>query len=234
MGAYITHILRDHSDTIVYVLHRERPDDGFATERDSILLPFVHEAYCELCAHTTKDHSSYIEANSEYVSVDQEKPPVQTWVCCTLPMHHRLTRQPISNECLDMLDNDVDLWSMSFCKEEYWLAHWCVKHNLSRAAINELFQNPRMVTVSNFKFPIQYSKGWTKCPMQCVWTLRHPAKCVTTAWKIQATFATIIIHVSFSPILLNALSSSCNSLHEGNKCCMLQQRNSMMLRNVCT
>jgi len=40
--------------------------------------------------------------------------------------------------------------------------------------------------------------------------------------------------ISFPTILLNPLSSSCNSLRSENICCMLQQRNSMMIRNITT
>lgn len=35
-------------------------------------------------------------------------------------------------------------------KKVYRLAYWCVKHKLCRAAINEHFSNPTMVTISNF------------------------------------------------------------------------------------
>jgi len=57
---------------------------------------------------------------------------------------------------------------------------------------------------------------------------------VTIVWPIQPTFTMMITHVSSTPILFNALSSSCNSLRSGIICRMLQQRNSMMLRNVYT
>jgi len=80
--------------------------------------------------------------------------------------------------------------------------------------------------------PTLYSNGWTKCPTLWPSTLGNPAKCVTIVWPIQTTFATMITHVSFTAILLNALSSSCNSLRSGNICRMHQQRNSMMLRNI--
>jgi len=63
-------------------------------------------------------------------------------------------------------------------------------------------------------------------------TLWNPAKCVTIVWLIQTTFTTMITHVSFTAILLTALTSSCNSLRSGNICRMLQQRNSMRLRNL--
>jgi len=79
-----------------------------------------------------------------------------------------------------------------------------------------------------------YSKGWTQCSTQWASSLRNPAKCVTIVWPIQTTFAMMITHVSFTAILLNALSSSCNSLRSGNICRMHWRRNSMMLRNVST
>jgi len=78
------------------------------------------------------------------------------------------------------------------------------------------------------------SKGWMTCPTRWASNLGNPAKWVTIVWLIQTTFATMISHVSFTAILLNALSCWCISLHLGNICRMIQQRNSMMLRNVST
>ena len=77
-------------------------------------------------------------------------------------------------------------------------------------------------------------KGSTKCSMRWASTLGNLANCITIIWPIQTTFMTTITHVSFTALLLNALSSSSYSLHSGNICCMLQQRNSMTLRNVHT
>jgi len=82
--------------------------------------------------------------------------------------------------------------------------------------------------------PTLDSKGWMKFSTCWALTLGNRAKCDTNVWPTQTTFPTIITHVSFTSILWNALSSSCNSLHSGNICCMLQQRNSMMLRNAST
>jgi len=82
--------------------------------------------------------------------------------------------------------------------------------------------------------PTLYSNGWMKCPMWWASTLGTLAKCVTIGWSIKTTFATRITHVSSTTILLNALSSSCNSLRSGNICRMLQQRDSMMVRNGST
>ena len=74
----------------------------------------------------------------------------RTRICGTPHLDNRLAGKPISNEYFDVFDDEIDLWSPFSCEEEYRLVHWCVKHNLSRAAINELFRNPTMATVSNF------------------------------------------------------------------------------------
>jgi len=55
-----------------------------------------------------------------------------------------------------------------------------------------------------------------KCPTWRAWTLGNRAKCVTSVWPIQTSFVTMITPVSFTSIQLNALTSSCNSLHSGH------------------
>jgi len=60
------------------------------------------------------------------------------------------------------------------------------------------------------------------------------AKRVIIVGPIESTFATMITYVAFNAIMLNALSYSYNSLRSGNICCMLQHRNSMVLRNIST
>jgi hypothetical protein len=107
-------------------------------------------------------------------------------------------------------------------------------HNFRRAAMNELFRNPTMGTISNFTSRTPYSKGWTKCPTWWASTLGHPAQCDSIVWLIKTTLATIITHVSFTAIILNALCSLCNSLRLRKTWCMLQQRNWMMLKNLST
>jgi len=60
-----------------------------------------------------------------------------------------LARRPSSNEYFDIFNNEVTLWSPFPWEEEYRSAHWCIKHSMSTAAINEHFGNPTMETVSN-------------------------------------------------------------------------------------
>jgi len=67
--------------------------------------------------------------------------------------------KPISNEYFDILDNEIDLGLLFSREEEYQLVHRCVKHLLSRAAINELFRNLMMATVSNFTSSHTVFKG---------------------------------------------------------------------------
>jgi len=150
IGAYITHLHRNHKERIVYVSAEQLPDDGFAIEHYSILLPFVHEPHHDPFLHPSDDDSSDTEADSENACIDPEQPPVRTRICGTPHVDNRLASKPVSNEYFDIFDDEIDLWSLFSCKEEYRLAHGCVKHKLSRADINELFRNPRMATVSNF------------------------------------------------------------------------------------
>jgi len=42
IGAYITHLRRDHDERIVYVSVEQLPDDGSVMKEDIILLPFIH------------------------------------------------------------------------------------------------------------------------------------------------------------------------------------------------
>jgi len=80
--------------------------------------------------------------------------------------------------------------------------------------------------------PTLHSKGSTRYPMRWASTLGYQAKCVIAIWPIQTTFAMMITHVSFTTIVLNPLSSSYNNLRSGEVCCMVQQINSLKLRNV--
>ena len=150
IGTYITHLRHDHKERIVYVSAQPAPDDGFAIEHDSVLLPFVHEQHHGPFLHPSDDDSTDTDADSENACIDPEQPPVRTCICGTPHLDIRRAGKPISNEYFDIFDDEIDLWSPFSCKVEYRLAHWCVKHNLSRAVINKLFRNPTMATVINF------------------------------------------------------------------------------------
>jgi len=68
----------------------------------------------------------------------------------TQHLDRNVASKPVSKEYFYIFDDENDLLSLFSCEEKYRLGHWCVKHNLSRAAINELFRNPMMATVSIF------------------------------------------------------------------------------------
>jgi hypothetical protein len=150
IAADITHLHPDHKQRIVYVSAKELADDGFAIEHESILHPFIHEPRHDPFLHPSDDDSINIYATSENGCIDPEQPPVWTCIWGSPHLDDDLAGKPISNEYFNIFDNESDQWSPYPCKEEYRLVHWCVKHNLSRAAINELFRNPTMATVSNF------------------------------------------------------------------------------------
>jgi len=86
----------------------------------------------------------------ENACIDPEQPPARTPICGASHLDNLLAGKPSSNEYFDIFDDEIDLYTPFSCVEEYRLAHRWVKHNLSRAAINELFRNPMMATISNF------------------------------------------------------------------------------------
>jgi len=64
IGAYITHLHRDHEERIVYVSAEQLPDDGVAIEYDSIVFPFIHEPHRNPIPHPSNYNSSDTEAYS--------------------------------------------------------------------------------------------------------------------------------------------------------------------------
>jgi len=150
IGAHITHLRRDHTDRIVYVSAEQLPDDGFAIEHYSILVPFIREPHHDPFLHLSDDDSSDTEADSETACINLDQPPVRTRIYGTPHMDCHLPSKPISNQYFDIYDDGIDLGSPCSCEEDYRLAHWCIMHDLSRAAIPELFRNCTMATVSNF------------------------------------------------------------------------------------
>jgi hypothetical protein len=148
--AYITQLRCDHKDRIVYISAEQLPDNDFVIVHDSFLLPFVHELYRQTFLHPSDAQSSYTEANSENECIDPEQPPVQTPIYGAPHLDNCLASKSISNGYFNIFNDEIDLSSLFPCEEEYRLGHWCIKHNLSRAAINKLFRNPTMATVNNF------------------------------------------------------------------------------------
>jgi len=135
---------------IVFVSAEQLPDYGFAIEHNRIILPFVHEPHQDPSLHLSDDDSSDSEADCQNASIDPEQPPVQTRIDGHPHLDNCLASKLISNVYFDIFEDKVDLRLPAAREQEYQLAHWCVKHNLSRANINELFSNPTMATVSNF------------------------------------------------------------------------------------
>jgi len=150
IGTNITHLDRNHKERFVYVSAAQLPDDCVVIEHDRSLLPFVHELLCNHSVHISKDDSSNTEADSDKAFDDPEHPPVLTCIYDSLHFNNHLAGKPIRNKYFDIFDNEIELWSMLSWEEEYQLAHLHIKHNLSTAAIKELFRNPTMATVSNF------------------------------------------------------------------------------------
>jgi len=139
-SAYIIQLRRDHNERIVYVAATQLPDDGFVIEHDSILLQCVYEPHRDPFVNTSDDDFSNTEADSDNVCIDPQYSPVWTHIYGTPHLDNHLAGKPISNKYFDIFDNDIDLWSLFSRNKHYRSAHSCVKHNLSRAVINELFE----------------------------------------------------------------------------------------------
>lgn len=146
---YITFLCYNHKERILYLSAEQLPDDGFAIGHDSILSLFVYKPHCNMYLHPSIDESSNTEADGKNASFNPAWPPVWPRIEDTQHVDHLLTCQPTSNEYFNIFDNEIDLCSPLSCQQQYQLAHWCIKYNMYRAAINELFRNPTIATVSN-------------------------------------------------------------------------------------
>jgi len=119
-------------------------------EHDSILRPFVDEPHHHSFIHPCDQYCSDIDDDSEDACIDPAQPSVRTRPCGTPHLDVSLAGKPICNKYFNIFKDEIDLWLPFSCEEEYRLGHWCVKHNLSRAAINEHFRNTKRATVSDF------------------------------------------------------------------------------------
>jgi len=95
ISAFTTHFCRDHNKRIVYVSAEQLPDDGFAVEHDSMLLPFVHDLHPDPFLHPSDDDSSDTEVDSKNVCIDPEQLPVVTPFYSTPHLSNRLASKPI-------------------------------------------------------------------------------------------------------------------------------------------
>jgi hypothetical protein len=150
IGTYITHLHRNHKEKIVYVAAELLANDGFGIQSNSIQLPFIPEMHSDPLLHHSDDDSIDTEAGSENACIDPEQPPVRTRIYGSPHFNNRLSSKRISNKYFNIFDDEIDLCSPLSCEEEYRLAHLCVKHYMSKAAINKHFWNPTMATISNF------------------------------------------------------------------------------------
>jgi len=98
IGAYITHLHRDHKEGIVYASAEQLPDDGFAIQHDSILLLCVHEPPRDPFLHPSHNDSSDTEADSENAFIDPEQPSVRTCIYGTPHFDDRRAGKHISKE----------------------------------------------------------------------------------------------------------------------------------------
>jgi len=150
IGAYTTHLHRNHKYRIVYVSANQLPDDGFAIKHDCILLPFIHELHHDPLVHYSDNDSGATESDRKNVCIYLEQPLVGTRTYGSPHLGSCQAGKPNSNKYFNIIEYEIDQLSCFSCEEQYWLMHWCVKYNLSTAAINKLFRNPTMATVCNF------------------------------------------------------------------------------------
>jgi len=141
---------------------------------------------------------------------------------------------PIRKKYFNFMYEDIDLWTLFPCVEEFRWVHWCVMHNWSRATINELFRNPIMATVSKFtSFHIEF-KGLNEMLFVIGFNYYKLFEVGHNAWLIQTTFVMMIKYSSATTIVVNALRSSCDSPCSGNLCHIHPLKNWMKLRNIST
>ena len=88
-------------------------------KHNRILLPFVHGPHHNRFLHPSHDESCDIEANSHNECIDHEQPPVQTPIYGTLHLCNHLASKPISNEYFNIVNDEIDLWSLMSVEEEY-------------------------------------------------------------------------------------------------------------------
>jgi len=150
IDSFITYLTRDDEEGIVHISAKQLPDDSFAIDYDSILHALFHEVHCNPFLCPSDDDFGDRDSDSKKGCLDPEPPPFRTRIYGTPHLDTCPTGQPISNDYFDIFTEEIDPWSPFCCQEEYQLAYWCIKHNLSRAASDELFRNPTMATFTNF------------------------------------------------------------------------------------
>jgi len=115
-----------------------------------MLLKVGHGPHRDPFLHPFNDHSHDPDADSEYACVDPKQTVGRKHIYGAPHLDNCLDGKPISNEYFDNFDDEIDPRSQFSWEEEYGLVHWCVKHNLSRTAIDKHLRNPMIATVSNF------------------------------------------------------------------------------------
>jgi len=119
IGADITHLCGNHSESIIYISAKQLPDDGFMIEHDRLQLPFLHESHCDSFLHPSDDGSSNTEANTNDAYIDPQQPPVWTCIYGTPHKDNHLASRLLRNEYFDNLSDEDNLWSPFSCEEEY-------------------------------------------------------------------------------------------------------------------
>jgi hypothetical protein len=119
IGCNNTDLHRNNKECIVDVSAEQLPDEGFAIEHTSILHPFIHNTHRDPFLNPSDDVSSDTEADSENACIDPEEPPVRTHIYGTPHLDNHLAGKPISNQCFDIFDNEIDPWSLFSCEKEY-------------------------------------------------------------------------------------------------------------------
>lgn len=115
----------------------------------SILLPSVHEPYCDLFLRPSEKDSSGKEANSKNAWIDAVQTQVRRHLDDTPHWENSPAAKNISNENFNISDYETHVLPLLSHNKEYRSVHCCLKHNLGRPAINPLYMNPKMAKVSN-------------------------------------------------------------------------------------
>lgn len=119
IGAFITHLCRDHTEWILYVSVERRQNDGLVIEYNSILLLFIQKLHCDLLLYPSDNYSGDTTADSKDMFVYPKQLPVWTHIHGTPQLDNNQAGKPINTMDCDILDLEIDLLPLHPCQEEY-------------------------------------------------------------------------------------------------------------------
>ena len=130
IGIYIAYLWCNQKARNVCISADQLPDDGVAIKRDSTLHPFIYALHLVTFLCLFNDNSYYTATNSRSEFVIPKAPSVRTGICGTPHLDNCPAEKPTSSKYCKIFDSQIDP-CVPLCCEEYQLACWSVKYNLS-------------------------------------------------------------------------------------------------------